>query len=90
MGAIKTIIKQIGLIVRSVVKLMTFCIIVGICVFVYARYIEPELLTINEVNVTAQSLQLGDSLKIVQCSDLHVGPDYDMDHLARVVKKLMH
>nr|WP_302596116.1 metallophosphoesterase [uncultured Cellulosilyticum sp.] len=88
MGAIKTIIKQIGLIVRSVVKLMTFCIIVGICVFVYARYIEPELLTINEVNVTAQSLQLGDSLKIVQCSDLHVGPDYDMDHLARVVKKI--
>lgn len=85
MGAIKVIIKQIGLIVTSVVKLMTFCIVLGMCIYVYARYIEPELLTIKEVTLTAPSLQLGKPLKIVQCSDLHVGPNYDMGHLERLV-----
>lgn len=88
MGAIKTIIKQVCLIVRSVVMLMTFCIVLGVCIYIYARYMEPELLTINEVTVTAQNLQLSKPLKILQCSDIHLGPDYDMAHLERIVKKI--
>ncbi len=88
MSTIKKIIKPIWLIGRSVVRLMMFCIALGIGLFIYARYIEPELLTVNEINIEAQGLQLSKPLKIVQCSDLHLGPNYDMAHLQRVVKKI--
>lgn len=84
----KVVMRQLGLFVKSVVELMTFCIMVGACIFMYARYIEPELLVVKEVALKAQSLQLNEPLKIVQCSDLHLGPDYDMAHLERLVEKI--
>lgn len=82
------LIRQVGLFIEGVVKFMIFCILAGICVLVYARYIEPELLVTNEINIAAKALNLGVPLKIVQCSDIHLGPDYNMAHLERLVKKI--
>ena len=84
----KLIIKQVGLFIKSVVKVMTICMLLGVCALLYARYIEPELLVVKEIALDAKSLKLSKPLKIVQCSDLHLGPDYDMTHLERVVEKI--
>lgn len=67
---------------------MTFCIILGICAYIYARYIEPEFLTVNNISIEAESLKLNRPLKIIQCSDIHLGPDYDMQHLKRLVERI--
>lgn len=82
------IIKQVCLFIKGVIKLMIFGVLIGVGALVYARYVEPELLMIKEIDISAKNIALKTPIRIVQCSDLHLGPDYNMPHLERLVKKV--
>ncbi|WP_028782596.1 metallophosphoesterase [Thalassobacillus devorans] len=57
--------------------------------YYYARYIEPDMLTIKEE--TIQNRKIADSFqgfKIVQFSDTHVGFHYNLEQLEKVVDQI--
>lgn len=89
MGMIRGLFKLIGYIIRCLFNLITLVLLIGVGVFIYARYIEPQLLIVKEKPIVAKSIRLeGQAVKIVQLSDLHLGPHYDMNKLQRVVDKI--
>ncbi|WP_054740411.1 hypothetical protein [Cellulosilyticum ruminicola] len=74
----RKLIKQVVLFIKGVIKFMVFLVLAGVCVLTYVRYVEPELLVTNEINIDAKALNQSVPLKIVQCSDIHLGPDYNI------------
>lgn len=88
MGSINTSRGRISRIIKNIIKLIVIIGIIGLLLYGYARYIEPELLVIKEENIYIENLNLSKPLRLVQCSDLHLGEDYDMEHLKRVVDKM--
>lgn len=67
--------------------LLTAALICGCC-YVDARYIEPRLLFKEEVTLTTHKLQLKEPLRIVQFSDVHLGPHYKVKDFQKVVHKI--
>lgn len=88
MKVIKGMFNLIGKLIWHMIQLVTLVSILVIGGLIYAGYIEPELLVVKEEALTTEQLTLERPLKIVQFSDLHLGPDYDTLHLARVVEKI--
>ncbi len=62
--------------------------LIGLCVFVDARYIEPKLLKVKEQRITTHKLTLEEPLKIVQFSDVHLGKDYSFTDFKRIITKM--
>lgn len=62
--------------------------LIGICVFIEARYIEPKLLTVKEQKITTNQLTLEKPLRVVQFSDVHLGDDYTLKDFKRIVSKI--
>lgn len=62
--------------------------LIGLCVFVDARYIEPKLLKVKEQRITTHKLTLEEPLKIVQFSDVHLGKDYSFTDFKRIITKV--
>lgn len=58
-------------------------------VYYYARHVEPNLLQLEKVTIRMSSVTADlDGLRIVQISDLHLGPFYSADRLSRLVDKI--
>lgn len=69
--------------------LMKTVIIFGILIlgsYAYPRYIEPNLLIVNEVKLEGNDLET--PFKIVFFGDTHFGEFYDITQLERIVKKI--
>lgn len=62
--------------------------LIGLCVFVDARYIEPKLLKVKEQRITTHKLTLEEPLKVVQFSDVHLGKDYSLADFKRIITKI--
>lgn len=78
----RTFIKNIA---RSVIGLF------GVSGFsyYYARYLEPEMLTVNHHSIHHPSIpDAFESFKIVQFSDTHIGFHYDLKQLQRTVQTI--
>lgn len=89
MKLIISLFKLILHIIKMLIQTILSLALIGLCVFVYARYIEPELLIVHEEELISQTLQLDNqSLKIIQFSDAHLGEDYTLKHLKRVVTNI--
>lgn len=89
MAVIKKVIGVLGKFIRGVMSIFITLIVIGVCLFTYARYIEPELLVVKTRNIKTDAVKLGDkAIKIVQLSDLHLGEDYTTDNLRKVVNKV--
>lgn len=78
---------------RSFMKKMlaSFLSIVGISVggYYYANKIEPNLLEINKVNIKHTKIPKEfEGFKIVQFSDTHLGFQYDLTQLQKVVNRI--
>lgn len=63
-------------------------LLIGVCVFIEARYIEPKLLKVKEQEIITSKLTLNKPLKIVQFSDVHLGQGYTLTDFKRVVNKI--
>lgn len=69
--------------------LMTIVLILGTLsgmIYIYARYIEPRLLIVNQVKL--QSAEVKGHLKIAFFGDTHVGEFTDAGQLKRIVEKI--
>lgn len=75
--------------IKWVVQTLIFLGLLGACLFIYARYIEPELLIVHHEVIGSDSLgKEAEPLKIVQFSDTHVSEDYTPHNLRKAVEKI--
>lgn len=58
-------------------------------VFIYARFIEPNLLTVHYENIKNSRMnEEQNELKILQFSDMHISRYFDDKHIKKVVEKI--
>ena len=83
------LIKAVIRFVRWVISISVTLVLIAAGIYIYARYIEPELLIIKEEKLVTQSISIPkDTLKIVQFSDVHLGEDFTITDLKRVVERI--
>ena len=75
-------------IIRGVLGVIFTIILLAVCVFIDARYIEPKLLMVKKQEIITNKLTLNEPLKIVQFSDVHLGKDYTLTDFKRVIDKI--
>lgn len=92
--------KYIGKFINTTIKLLITASLICICIAVYAGYIEPNMLKTAEVEIsspvslssdlqTYTSDSISDtSVKIVLFGDTHLGFNYDITQLHKVIDKI--
>ena len=85
---IKGLFQIVGRLMKVMVEVIFTIALIGLCVFVDARYIEPKLLKVKEQRITTHKLTLEEPLKIVQFSDVHLGKDYSFTDFKRIITKV--
>lgn len=75
-------------IIKGVVGMIFTFILLGVCIFIDARYIEPKLLMVKKQEIITSKLALNEPLKIVQFSDVHLGKDYTLTDFKRLIDKI--
>lgn len=73
-------------IIKKLIRILFCCIAVSAGMLGYARFIEPELLTVKSLTVeTDNNIS---PCRIIFFSDLHLGKYYDEAHLDRIVNEI--
>ncbi len=68
-------------------KFILFLIAASIVFYIYARFVEPVLLTVQYENI--YNVLLSDkNIKIIQFSDTHISEFFDVDNLKKTVNKI--
>lgn len=92
--------KYIGKFINTTIKLIITAVLICVCIAVYAGYIEPNMLKTAKVEIsspvplssdlqtyTSDSIS-GTSVKIVLFGDTHLGFNYDVEQLRKVIDKI--
>ncbi|MFJ7936269.1 metallophosphoesterase [Sporosarcina sp. NPDC096371] len=74
-------------IIWRVIKFLFILCIVVIGIIVYAFKIEPKRLVTREFDVELSS-ESRESIRVVQFSDTHLGPDYSLQQLEKLVERI--
>lgn len=78
--------KIIRKIIRKIVSLVSTIVLLIICGFFYARFIEPNMLITKNITMEAEGLE--QDCKIVFFSDTHFGELYPQENIERIVEKI--
>lgn len=70
------------------IKLILLIAVICGGIFVYARLVEPYTLEISEVKLDTPSSLTCEELNIVLFGDTHLGFDYDIEHLYKVIDEI--
>lgn len=72
--------------VKWMAHLLLTLSLVGACIYVDARYIEPKLLKVNHLEIETKKIKK--PLRIVQFTDTHLGEYYTESDLGKLVNKI--
>lgn len=73
---------------RRIFSFLVSLILIGVCLFIDARYIEPKLLTLKEETIETSKLSPNTELKVVLFNDVHLGENYGIADLDKIVEKI--
>lgn len=82
------IIKQVIRGIKTLFRLFFTLLLIGIGLYIDARFIEPKLLFVKEQPISTDKWSSEVSLQIALFSDVHLGEDYSINDLKKVVKKI--
>lgn len=75
--------------IKTLVRLFLFLILIGLLLLAYSRYIEPRMLSVEQVKLTSPYVSASaDGFKIAAFSDTHFSPYYTPDRFRRVVENI--
>lgn len=74
-------------VIRRIIKCLFILSIVLVGIIIYAFKIEPKRLVTREFDVEL-SLESRESIRVVQFSDTHLGPDYSLQQLEKLVDRI--
>ena len=72
---------------RSILKFISFVIVISILIGSYSLFIEPNMLRVKEIEIINNQI-VGQAIKVVQFSDTHVGDFFTIEELQTVVDKI--
>ena len=72
---------------KGLLKCLGWLIVIGIGVGLYATFIEPKLLHVVSHEIVSEKVK-GETIKVVQFSDTHIGEFFSTEDLKKVVKKI--
>lgn len=74
---------------HTVLKLLTSLILICILTYLYATYIEPKIIKVNDYKITNQNITENfEGFKIVHLSDIHYGNNFNLKDLKKLVNKI--
>lgn len=75
--------------IKTLARLFLFLILIGLLLLAYSRYIEPRMLSVEQVKLTSPHVSAhADGFKIAAFSDTHFSPYYTPDRFRLVVEKI--
>ncbi|MFY4773540.1 metallophosphoesterase [Metabacillus sp. RGM 3146] len=70
-------------------KVLVLFFLFGLSLFFYSRFVEPKLIEVNRLTLKFANLPKSvNGVKILQFSDLHLGKDFSLAKLKKVVAKI--
>ncbi|MBP3887446.1 MAG: metallophosphoesterase [Cellulosilyticum sp.] len=82
------IFRWIGRLLKGIVNLCLTLILIVVCIYVDARYIEPKLLWVKEEQVATGKLAAGTQVKVVLFNDVHLGEYYSLEDFKKIINKI--
>lgn len=74
---------------KNFLRVVTVMFLISISLYVYARFIEPNMLHVHYENITSKLISKNsDEIKILQFSDTHLSDYFNIDDLEKVVNKI--
>ncbi len=74
---------------KKILKIIVAIFIIVICLYLYARFIEPNMLKVRYENITDELIsETTQSIKILQFSDTHLSEFFDIVDLEKAVNKI--
>jgi len=73
--------------VKKFLSVLSILMTILIMIYIYARFIEPELLTVRYETINTDYLK-NDEIKILQFSDTHISEYFDIDDLNNAIDKI--
>lgn len=74
---------------KSLLKLISICLVILLVLFLYARFIEPMTLNIHYENLSSDLISTNlDEIRIIQFTDTHISKYFDETKLSRVVERI--
>lgn len=72
---------------KKFLSVLSILMTILIMIYIYARFIEPELLTVRYETINTDYLK-NDEIKILQFSDTHISEYFDIDDLNNAIDKI--
>ncbi len=74
---------------KKILRFICTLLLIAFVVYIYARYVETNLLMVHYINVKDSRISLSDKdLKILQFSDMHISEYFDEKDIKKVVEKI--
>lgn len=74
---------------KNIIKFIGITFLLIICIYIYARYIEPNFLVVHYENISNSLINTHDKdLKILQFSDTHISENFDEKDIKKVVERI--
>ncbi len=73
---------------KKISKAIAIFLIIAFIIYIYSRFIEPEMLSIHYENISSPYVAQKSNIKILQFSDIHLSDYFDIEDLNRVVDKI--
>jgi len=73
--------------VKKILSVLSILMTILIMIYIYARFIEPELLTVRYETINTDYIKK-EGIKILQFSDTHISEYFDIDDLNNAIDKI--
>lgn len=70
-------------------RITTILLVISVCLYTYARFIEPNMLSVHYENITNELISKNtNDIKVLQFSDIHLSEYFSVEDLQKVVNKI--
>lgn len=73
---------------KKIFSILSVLMITAAIVYIYARFVEPNLLTVHYETINTNLMRGADEVRMLQFSDTHVSRNFDIADLKKTVKKI--
>ena len=85
---VSDIFKWFAKLMKGIFNLILTIILIGVCIYIDARYIEPKLIWAKEETIITEKISVNTQLKVVLFNDVHLGPYYTLGDFKKVINKI--
>ena len=85
---VSDIFKWLAKLMKGIFNLILTIILIGVCIYIDARYIEPKLIWAKEETIITEKISVNTQLKVGLFNDVHLGPYDTLGDFKKVINKI--